>query len=85
MTTRWIADNPRSERLPFWTRANVGEVLPEPPSPLGWDLVWEDGVLAGELRRLGLTGPSVHIDIVDSLEQHAHSGKLRRFVPNDEL
>lgn len=44
---RWIADNPPSERLPFWTRANVGEVLPEPPSPLGWDLVWENGTIMG--------------------------------------
>ena len=47
MTTRWIADNPASERYPFWTRANVGEVLPEPASPLGWDVVWENGTLAG--------------------------------------
>ncbi|MEM7339059.1 MAG: PEP-utilizing enzyme [Actinomycetota bacterium] len=44
---RWIADNELSDRWPFWTRANVGEVLPEPPSPLGWDLVWENGTLAG--------------------------------------
>lgn len=44
---RWIEDNQLSERWPFWTRANVGEVLPEPPSPLGWDLVWENGTLAG--------------------------------------
>ena len=45
---RWIADNELSDKWPFWTRANVGEVLPEPPSPLGWDLVWDtDGVLAG--------------------------------------
>ena len=44
---RWIEDNVLPEKWPFWTRANVGEVLPEPPSPLGWDLVWEDGVLPG--------------------------------------
>ncbi len=49
MTTdvRWIADNELTGKWPFWTRANVGEVLPEPPSPLGWDLVWEGGTLAG--------------------------------------
>ena len=45
--TRWIDDNEMGERWPFWTRANVGEVLPEPPSPLGWDLVWENGTLKG--------------------------------------
>ncbi len=44
---RWIEDNLLSERWPFWTRANVGEVLPEPPSPLGWDLIWETGTLPG--------------------------------------
>ncbi|MEM9134238.1 MAG: PEP-utilizing enzyme [Actinomycetota bacterium] len=54
---RWIEDNELSEKWPFWTRANVGEVLPEPPSPLGWDLVWENGTLAGwydcAVNRLG--------------------------------
>ena len=44
---RWIPDNTLSDRWPFWTRANVGEVLPDPPSPLLWDLVWEPGVLKG--------------------------------------
>lgn len=44
---RWIADNEESPKWPFWTRANVGEVLPEPPSPLGWELVWENGTLKG--------------------------------------
>lgn len=57
MALRWIEDNQPSERLPFWTRANVGEVLPEPPSPLGWDIVWEHGVLPGwrdcAVNRLG--------------------------------
>ncbi len=57
---RWIEDNVINERWPFWTRANVGEVLPEPPSPLGWDLVWEIGVLEGWrhcfVHRLGM-GP----------------------------
>jgi phosphohistidine swiveling domain-containing protein len=44
---RWIRDNDLEPRYPFWTRANVSEVLPEPPSPLGFDLVWEGGTLAG--------------------------------------
>ena len=65
MTTRWIADNPTSERFPFWTRANVGEVLPEPPSPLGWDLVWEHGVLAGwrdcTVNRLGFAEDEISV------------------------
>jgi pyruvate,water dikinase len=40
---RWIPDQPFRDKSPFWTRANVGEVLPEPPSPAGWDLVWSNG------------------------------------------
>jgi len=54
---RWIPDNEMTAKWPFWTRANVGEVLPEPPSPLGWDLVWENGTLSGwydcAINRLG--------------------------------
>lgn len=39
--------------------------------------------IADELRQLGLTDPDVHIDTVDSLERHAQSGKLRRFIPKN--
>ncbi len=47
-TMRWIEDAPYRPRVPFWTRANVGEVLPLPPSPVGWDFVWAHrGVIAG--------------------------------------
>jgi pyruvate,water dikinase len=36
----WITDWQRSERLPHYTRANAGETLPDPASPVGWTLVW---------------------------------------------
>jgi phosphohistidine swiveling domain-containing protein/ketosteroid isomerase-like protein len=36
--------------MPFYTRANAGEVLPDPASPLGWTLVFEQGLLPGWLR-----------------------------------
>lgn len=38
---RWITDYPISDRYPFYTRANAGEVLPDPASPLGWTIVWQ--------------------------------------------
>ena len=41
--TRWIPDRTFNPKTPFWTRANVGEVIPEPPSPAGWDLVFGSG------------------------------------------
>src|SRR5262245_45448159 len=31
---RWITDNEPSERYPTYTRANAGEVMPDPISPL---------------------------------------------------
>src|SRR5215211_701907 len=56
---RWIKDQAFIAKAPFWTRANVGEVLPEPPSPAGWDLVWDRGGAVGGWRdcavnRLGI-------------------------------
>lgn len=55
---RWIDDNVFNPTLPLWTRANVGEVLPDPPSPLGWDLVFEHGSILGwrdcMINRLGI-------------------------------
>jgi hypothetical protein len=49
-TDRWITDSRRWERLPYYTRANAGEVLNDPCSPLGWTLVFEQGLLKGWLR-----------------------------------
>lgn len=43
----FITDWRTSERLPHYTRANAGEVLPDPASPLGWTLVFEQGLLKG--------------------------------------
>ena len=40
---RWINDTPYTEKTPFWTRANAGEVLPAPPSPAAWDLTFANG------------------------------------------
>ena len=55
---RWIRENEFDPRYQFWTRANVAEVLPEPPTPLGWDLIWEGAAVAGWrdlfLVRLGM-------------------------------
>ena len=38
---RWITDRAPSSRFPFYTRANAGEVLPDPASPLSWSTIWE--------------------------------------------
>ena len=60
---RWIEDNQFDPKYPLWTRANVGEVLPEPPSPLGFDLVFEGGTVLGWrdcMLRLGIEEHEVH-------------------------
>jgi len=44
---RWITDWEPSVRFPHYTRANSGEVLPEPASPLGWSYAWEHGICLG--------------------------------------
>ena len=43
----WITDTPASERFPIYTRGNADEVGPEPFSPLGWSLTWEQGACPG--------------------------------------
>ncbi len=58
-TVRWMADTADDPKAPFWTRANAGEVLPDPPSPAGWDLTWDNGgTVAGwrdcAVNRLGV-------------------------------
>ena len=44
---RWLADWPPSTRWPSYTRANSGEVLPTPASPLGQQFSWERGICQG--------------------------------------
>ncbi len=47
MNDRWITDWPTSTRFPHYTRANAGEVLADPVSPLGWTFGWDGGIVAG--------------------------------------
>jgi phosphohistidine swiveling domain-containing protein len=34
----WVVDNPPSRGFPLYTRANVGEVFPDPVTPLSWTI-----------------------------------------------
>lgn len=63
--TRWIRDWTFNDRAPFWTRANAGEVVPDPPSPLAWDLVFDNGGSVAGWRdcavdRLGMGADEMH-------------------------
>jgi len=44
---KWITDWEPSSKYPLYTRANAGEVLPDPCSPLCWTVAWEPGILQG--------------------------------------
>ena len=50
MIDSWIVDWKRDDKLPYYTRANAGEVLADPASPLGWSLTFEEGLLPGWFR-----------------------------------
>ena len=43
----WIVGSEPSERFPVWTRANVGEVFPDPVAPLSYSLVMREHVEGG--------------------------------------
>ena len=47
LVDRWIIDRVPTERFPDYTRANAGEVLADPVTPLGWTFCWESGVVLG--------------------------------------
>ena len=47
MTDGFITDWPTSERFPHYTRANAGEVMGDPVSPLGWTFGWEGAMVLG--------------------------------------
>ncbi len=53
---RWITDTEPSQRFPVYTRANAGEVLPDPVSPLAWTLTWAPGTVLGWLDSQVNTG-----------------------------
>ncbi len=47
MEDRWITDWATSARWPHYTRANAGEVLPTPASPLGQQFSWDNAMVLG--------------------------------------
>ena len=44
---KWITDRIPTEKFPHYTRANAGEVLADPVTPLGWTFGWESGIVLG--------------------------------------
>lgn len=47
MNDGYLTDWPISERFPHYTRANAGEVMGDPVSPLGWSYGWDGAMVLG--------------------------------------
>ena len=47
MTDGYLTDWPMSKRFPHYTRANAGEVMGDPVSPLGWTYGWDGAMVLG--------------------------------------
>src|SRR4051812_9890540 len=43
----WILEGNEVPRFPWYTRANAGETMPDPVSPLGWTMLWDGALLPG--------------------------------------
>lgn len=66
MDDRWITDWDPSPRWPHYTRANAGEVLPTPVSPLGQTFTWDKGICLGwrdGYVRQGVIAPGEMADV----------------------
>ena len=60
MDDRWLTDYEPSGRWPHYTRANAGEVMPSPVSPLCQKFTWDEGIIHGAAEgscRAGLYEP----------------------------
>ena len=56
----WIVGSNPSERFPLWTRANVGEVFPDPVAPLSFTLLMREQVEGAWRDALAKMGAFTH-------------------------
>lgn len=61
----WIVGSELSERFPLWTRANVGEVFPDPVAPLTYTLFMRNEVEGGWRDALVRMGAFTHDEFAD--------------------
>jgi rifampicin phosphotransferase len=65
----WVVDNPPSERFRIYTRANVGEVFPDPVTPLTWTIAGAKYAEPGWRDALERFGAATHDEFdPDNLE-----------------
>ena len=61
----WIVGSEPSTRYPVWTRANVGEVFPDPVAPLSFTLFMEESVEGAWRDALVRMGAFTHDEFAD--------------------
>ncbi len=61
----WIVGSQPSARFPLWTRANVGEVFPEPVAPLSFSVAMQDLVEGGWRDALVEMGAFTHDEFTE--------------------
>jgi pyruvate,water dikinase len=61
----WIVGSEPSTRFPLWTRANVGEVFPEPVAPLTFSMLMHDTVEGGWRDALADMGAFTHDEFTE--------------------
>lgn len=68
---QWLPESDFSSDLPVWTRALVGDMLPDVVSPLGWSLVWEACAATGwrdaMVKRMGFDEDEFHHDTPETI------------------
>jgi len=68
---QWLPESDFNADLPVWTRALVGEMLPEVVSPLGWSMVWEACAVLGwrdaMVRRMGFDEDEFSADTPETI------------------
>ncbi len=71
VTFRWIENNPFNRDLAVWTRAFVGDMLPRPVTPLGWELVWAGAAADGWrdvfVERMGFAESELSADAPETI------------------
>ena len=72
MAERWMVETALSDRYPFYTRANVGEVFPDPVVPASFSFGFQDANGCPKSSEMGFRDAFVKIGAFDPGELPAH-------------
>ncbi len=71
MEPSWLPETDSTDDFPLWTRALVGEMLPDVITPLAWSLVWEPCAVLGwrdaMVRRMGFDEDEFNAEMPETI------------------